>query len=474
MRFRIPFTYRAEFIRRGRRKSELDALESVADIEIEEVHAPCEPAMVLACDPPFERYFGGWHPFRQLDGGPLRLWQIEEAYFVEHASVDDFPAKSKDTWDDPFYSSLGGVTAILAPDSMTTTYEELQDRAIIRSWKDERSERLAAIERRAAAMRIIQGRVCVQVNQPVIVVESGLGSVRIRFAEASHDLGDGMERRPDDWSGRRFSIDRMSDACTYAEMLASSTSAKHTSQPSLTILKPVAPALAAEGEHLHQSARLLLDALDWEEAPEKQGFLEARTELAEALDHCPYLHTTPRLAAALEFVLSELSRHLEFDASSWRSRKDELQSDDGFRTLSDLEEHEGLHHHAGKALDDLGRWKSRGVLPHDWNNRALEIAAVRGNTPYQLLSSQALLEAAARLGLPVNILRREHDAGHLLFIDRGNSGYQVLAVGPEYEVVRLIGPMGTKQKLEPSKALVGLLLSNRQRRDDLESISLGW
>jgi hypothetical protein len=473
MRFRVPFTYRAEFIRRGRRKSEMVALASVADIQIEEAQAPSEPVMALACEPPFKRWFGGWHPFGPIDGRPVRLWQVDEAYFVEHASAHDFPAKPKEKWDDPFYASLDWVPSILAEDWVTTTYEELQAQVIIRSWKDDSSERLAAIERRAAAMRVIGGRVCVHVNQPVIVVESGLGSVRIRFAEASQDLGDGMERRPDDWSGRRFSVDRMSDAQAYAEMLASATGARRVSQASLKILKSVTPALAAEGEHLHQSARLLLAALELDETPEKHGYVEAWKELAEALDHCPYLHTTPRLAVALEFVLSELSRHLDFDASSWHCN-DELLSDGEFRTLGDLEFHEGLPYHAGKALDDLERWKSRVIQAHDWSDKALEIAATRGSEPYQLLSGQALLEAASRLRLPASVLRSEHEAGNLLFMDHGIAGYQVAVLGPEWEVVRLIGPMGAKQRLVPSNALTRLLHANRQRRDDLESLGQSW
>jgi hypothetical protein len=473
MRFRIPFTYRAEFIRRGRRKSEMVALESVADIEIEEVQAPGEPVMALACEPPFKRWFGGWHPFGPLDGRPVRLWQVEDAYFVEHASAHDFPAKPKEKWDDPFYASLDGVPSILAEDWVTTTYEELQAQVIIRSWKDDGSERLAAIERRAAAMRVIEGRVCVQVNWPVIVVESGLGSVRIRFAEASQDLGDGMERRPDDWSGRRFPIDRMSDACAYAGMLACATGARRVSQPSLTILKSVPPTLAAEGEHLHKSARLLLEALELENTAERQGFAEAQSELVEALDHCPYLHTTRRLAVALEFVLSELSRHLDFDASSWHCN-DELLSDGDFRTLKDLEFHEGLRYHAGKALDDLERWKSRVIQAHDWSDKALEIAATRGSEPYQLLSGQALSEAAARLRVPASVLRSEHDAGNLLFMDHGTAGYQVAVLGPEWEVIRLIGRIGARTERTPSDALARLLHANRQRRDELESLGQGW
>ena len=461
LKFVVPFAHKVRYRYRRHRITRDAIVTSVVPVEIEEVDAPGEPAFVLGhMEQPPIWALAAWPRFLMRDGKPLRVWRLQDGFYVEFCAVGEFLDLLAVGETTPFDARCGGISAkpFGNEGDLLTRYDDLSAKGIIASWEvvDE-AERSDVIAARSSALRVIDGMVCAPVGEPIIVVEDEPSGVRMAFAEGVVDRRGGFDVEPEGWQGRRYDVDHFAEAEAYAERLAAIRGQRFINGAHLQFASEPSLRLPIEGEHFYQLAwRLLVSvqrAFEGRNLPAYAAWLE----LQEALNECPKNQTTDMMAKSVERMLCVIDETIQSVRVAGNAAVRDL-----LALIPQVETH-------------LHAWRERDACNHDWSETALPVAANRSYGTEQLLSDVALGEAAMICGLDLKVAAIERAAGNLLFIARSNQSgslkQRVFAVSPDLVSVRVLGRAEAPTHIQEFAGLEWILARNRRIRDDFLAMS---
>jgi hypothetical protein len=406
MKFKLKFAYEVRYRHHRHWYTETALVQSSTIVDILEVATPSRPAFEVGQVMDRQSGTGAWQCFRLIDGRPGRVWRLDGLCFAEYCSIQVFEDRALQRDDNPFASAHEGESAQLFPSFGTvTSYEELSTEKKVKEWYDDNGRAKAArIGRRAAAMRVIDGMVCVQVSEPVVAVAIEPLSVTVQLCEllsGHHRALWGMrEYTP---FSRRYRLENFHEAERYARRTAREKDLELQSGIVVHHAESRSPLLCQEGEHLYQTSKQVEWKIGHSSFPLRDG--EVASGLLKILAETPEDHATEALADAAEAMLNELKQIPNDDLPFNESL--EL-----FETRRALEE-------------DVRSWRQRTYHLDDFAARALPLPASEPSIA-QLLSRAALHETASTLNIPSELLEQEHDFGNLLV--RYFDEVQVIAV----------------------------------------------
>ncbi len=368
-------------------------VQSSTMVDILEVATPDRPAFQVGYVLDRRNGIGAWQPFSSIDGRPCRVWRLDGQCFAEYCPAGVFEDWTLRHKDNPFNTYHTGESAQLFPTYGTvTSFEELSKEKKVMEWYDDGGiAKAARIARRAAAMRVIDGTVCVQVSEPVVAVEIGPLAVTVQLSELSRGhyraLWGMREHTP---YTRRYRIEDFLEAGRYARRSAREKGLELHSDLTVHHAEPRLP-FCQEGEHLYQTAQEVAWKVGHSSFPLRAG--EVASGFLRILAETPEDHATEALADAAEAMLDELNR----------IPKDDLL----FRDFIELFE-------TRRALEeDLRSWRGRVCHAGDFAAYALPLPASKPSIA-QVLSGATLHETAMTLNIPLEVLEQEHHLGNLL------------------------------------------------------------
>lgn len=388
MKFKLPFAYEVSYRHHRHWYAETVMVRSSTVVDIPEVETADGPAFEIGQVKDPRRANGTWQPFRLIDGRPSRVWRLDGLCFAEFCPVGDFEDRASQRHDNPFESAQPFPTY-----GTVSSYEELSAEKKVKEWYDDGGAAKAArIARRVADMRVIEGVVCVQVSEPIVVVEIGPVSVSVNLSEVLRRYQGGLwVMREYEPLLRRYRMEDFEEAERYARRTGREKG--FDLPPALVVRKaePRSPVLCQEGEHLYRTAKAVAWEMGHSACPMNGG--EAASGLCKILAETPEDHSTDALADVAEALLGELRL----------VARDDLP----FERFLELFE-------TTRALDeDIRLWRQRPYSVDDFAARALPLPAAKPSIS-QILSRAALHETATALKIPIDLLEREHDLGNLL------------------------------------------------------------
>jgi hypothetical protein len=312
-------------------------------------------------------------------------------------------------------------------DETWSSKDELHSMNIVRWWQDQDSERRAdAIVRRASAMRVINGMICVAVSEPVVAVDVNDESVHVGFVEAAGDKSGGFAMGKDAIEGRRYRYENIAQAKDYARAFANATNRDLYINCAIDQDDGSSSGLAQEGEQLWSSADSLYSLIK-NAYPVSEETEQVRSSMSSALDACPKRHATGLLADATQ----DLIWYLE----------DALQRGD----IPDPKLAARLRLMLPWVQMDVDAWKHRPGSPDDWSYDAVPEPA--SWSIEQLLSNLAMRKVAMALQTETSKFEVLHQQGFLLFRyspSEGPYSYQdhIIATSRDLVVHQAFGAFG--------------------------------
>lgn len=228
MRFTIPYAYPASYTLRRHRRVETAVLLAETVVDIAEVPVPDHPAYELGNSVrPGDGTYGSWVRFRVFGGRPARVWRIEgDGLFAEYCGVESLTKRVGVQRDNPFNVDDENDDWVLPFEMFqsherATTHAELGGHKALRHWDDDGGKAKAdLIARRASAMRIVDGMVCVSVGEPILLVHQSARVVTTVVTEDIADRRGGVDAWSEPWHGKRFRLDQLEAARTFARRTA--------------------------------------------------------------------------------------------------------------------------------------------------------------------------------------------------------------------------------------------------------------
>jgi hypothetical protein len=456
LKFSVPFVYTARYRHHRHRLHQYVRLQSSTLIEIAEVPTPGRPAFELGHAMYLDATRRPWQRFRLFEGRPARVWRLEDGCFAEYCPAGDFENRVRDPHDNCFDARDDGRSAMpfKAQDMQLGSFAELSRQKRVMEWDDDGgSAKAACIARRAAAMRIIDGMVCVSVSEPVVVVKVGR-EVSVGLAELAGPYRHGFYVDPDHFPPyRRYRIGNLEEAERYARRVAREKGLSLHSEVVVHHAEPSSPSLCEEGEHLWQTAEELGSRIRYWGFDAFVGE-STRARLHKALAETPKNHATTHLAEAAKAVLEELQA----------VSKDDLPFPEFLLLVETI-----------RALEsDLCSWQRRDRSDDDFSDRALPMPVFDRGLE-QILSRTTLHDVAESMRIPPGLLDRESGLGNIL-VRYATKVPMVAVLTPELAVKCLYGSYGRVVPLdEEEERFASFLAENRSRftceEDDLDAFA---
>lgn len=463
LRFTIPFAYRASYLYRRHRNVQTAILRSQVEVEIEEMVPTGGPAFVLGHSRNVGRMGHAWRPFqKRYYDRQTRVWCVDGELFVEYCSIDDLGDRLLDDGDNPFgVQSMAGETALpfgLNDAHYSTSYERISAAGMLKRWDDDGgAQRAELIQRRAAALRIINGQVCVLVNEPLIVI----GQVDWRW-DYSISIVEGIERTPDGFDleaefvpKRRFRLEGLDEAHEYCRMHAfrSMSEVVIEAYPDDRLFFP------QEGEHLHDDALALVNSIH-----DNEGWLQPHLhgpflELRQAVLECPPRHVVPRLEPVLEDFLAIVAstRPLVTRSTGWEASEKK-------RFVEQVEEA------VRQASTALRTWRTRPMSEQEWTEEAIAVAA--WGRVHQVLSRYEMVRVGRHMRIELPRLFDARARGlHVVHGEDNSVGHFCALVTTDLSVEAVIGLNGHSLDDRPNPGLKAFLDENAKRSRDQEFLA---
>jgi hypothetical protein len=180
MHLDVPFVFHIGFVPKGKRTPQHTAARASVPVEI----ATTDGTLAFEIGCPFvHKSYKTPHvsPFHAPPGETVRVYRAEETYWTEICSAKDAQRQISDRRSmprDPFdvmlklgernYADAG--MSDIDEGSFKSRHELEKEHDALRSWDESGRDRIAAVLHRRAAedMRIIDGRLCMRVSEPVL------------------------------------------------------------------------------------------------------------------------------------------------------------------------------------------------------------------------------------------------------------------------------------------------------------------
>lgn len=242
----VPSTYRAAYVRKGKRTKEYATMRTVVEAEVREVDPVDAPIAHVIGERRVEHETSvgpDFVPFAMVGGRPIDVRVIDGEFYARRMSADEFVrAAGAVDFANPFagyYTGEGGAYVEAGPRfGLDPENDRRDDRhdllpwdrdgfeselpEPIRKWEDLRHVTVAAITARASELAIVDGCLYERVGEPALTLSMRGDKVALSITEAGFDRSRFRRGNPLFIQGAdiRFGIDELPRALAEGERLA--------------------------------------------------------------------------------------------------------------------------------------------------------------------------------------------------------------------------------------------------------------